>query len=70
MSLDEGERAALPDAAANVGGVYAALRDEISGGDSTLADFDHAVKLTHLVADLFASSETGTRKAALDCPSR
>ena len=40
-----------PDAVANVGGFYAALRDAISGGDSTVADFDHAVKLTHLVAD-------------------
>ena len=68
--VDEGELAAMPDAAANVAGVYAALRDDIAGGTSTAANFDHAVKLTRLVADLLASSRTGSRKPAADWPER
>ena len=68
--VDEGELAAMPDAAANVAGVYAALRDDIASGTSTAANFDHAVKLTRLVADLLASSRTGSRKPAADWPER
>lgn len=70
QTVDEGELAALPDAAANVGGVYAALRDGIRGGSSRVADFDHAVALTRLVTDLFDASATGTRKTAVGWPSR
>ncbi len=68
QAIDEGELAPLSDAATNVGGVYAALRDAIRGGSSDVADFDHAVRLTRLVADLLASSETGTRKMSPDWP--
>ncbi len=68
--VDEGELAAMPDAAANVAGVYAALRDDIAGGTSTAAGFDHAVRLTRLVADLLASSRTGSRRTAADWPER
>ena len=63
--VDDGELFVLSDAAANVGGVYTALRDAIRGGFSSAADFDYAVGLMRLVADLLASSATGTRKAAL-----
>ncbi len=70
QTVDEGELAALPDTAANVGGVYAALRDGIRGGASHVADFDHAVALTRLVTDLFDASAAGTRKVAADWPSR
>ena len=41
--VDEGELAGLPDAVANVAGVYAALRDDI-------ARFGHAAKLTRIEA--------------------
>ncbi len=68
QQVDEGELAALPDAAANVAGVYAALRDDIAGGTSDAAGFDHAAKLTRLVADVLASSSTGRRRPAANWP--
>ncbi len=66
--LEEGELAGLPEAAANVAGLYAALRDDIRHGSFTVPDFDHAVRLTRLVDDLLTSSATGTRTAARDWP--
>lgn len=66
--VDEGELGTMPDAAANVAGVYAALRDDIAGGTSNAAGFGHAVRLTRLVADLLASSRTGSRTPAADWP--
>lgn len=66
--VDEGELSALPDAAANVAGVYAALRDDIKGGTATAAGFGHAVELTRLVTDLLDSSRTGRRKPAAGWP--
>ncbi len=66
--VDEGEIAAMPDAAANVAGVYAALRDDITNETSTVAGFDHAVKLTHLVNDLLASSLSGRRATPTSWP--
>ncbi len=68
--VDEGELAAMSDAAANVAGVYAALRDDIAGGTATAAGFDHAVKLTRLITDLLASSRMGTRTEAAGWPER
>lgn len=68
--VDEGELSSMPDAAANVAGVYAALRDDIAKGTSTVAGFGHAVKLTRLVTDLLASSRTGNRSKADDWPGR
>ena len=64
QSVDEGEFAAMPDAAANVAGVYAALRDDIAQGTFTVAGFGHAVKLTRLVTDLLSSSHAGSRTEA------
>lgn len=66
--VDEGELAAMPDAAANVAGVYAALRDDIARGTSTVAGFGHAVKLTRLVTDLLSSSCKGSRTKAANWP--
>ncbi len=66
--VDEGELAAMPDAATNVAGVYAALRDDIAGGTFTVAGFDHAVRLTRLVSDLLESSRTGSRTQAVNWP--
>ncbi len=58
----------MPDAAANVAGVYAALRDDIVRGTFIVAGFAHAVKLTRLVTDLLASSSTGNRTKAGNWP--
>ncbi len=62
QSLDEGEVASLPEAAANVAGIYAMLRDDILNGTATAPDFSHAVQLTRLVDAVFASSEQGSRQ--------
>lgn len=67
-SVEEGEVAGLPDTAANVGGVYAALRDDMASGAHTTPGFDHAVRLTRLVEDILASSADGTRKPANGWP--
>ena len=66
--VEEGEVAGLPEMAANVAGIYAALRDDIAKGTATAPDFDHAVRLTRMIRDLQSSSRTGTRKTALDWP--
>lgn len=68
--VDEGELATMPDAAANVAGIYAALRDDIAQGTFTVADFNHALKLTRLLTDLLSSSRTGTRAEAANWPER
>jgi len=61
IAVDEGELAALPDAAVNVAGVYAALRDDIHGGVFRVAGFSHAVKLSRLIEDVFLSSDEPRR---------
>lgn len=66
--VDEGELAAMPDAAANVAGVYAALRDDILNAAQTAPDFGHAVRMTRLVEDALAASDSGARKAASGWP--
>lgn len=66
--VDEGELAGLPDAAANVAGVYAALRDDILNATATVPDFDHAARLSRLIDDMLASAGTGTRRPAADWP--
>ena len=66
--FEEGELAAMPDAAANVAGVYANLRDDIANGSFTVPGFDHAVKLTQLITDLLASSKSGRRATASGWP--
>jgi predicted dehydrogenase len=68
QAVDEGESAGMPDGAANVAAVYAALRDDISHGTSTVTDFHHAVRMARLIADATASSQTGTRRQATDWP--
>jgi predicted dehydrogenase len=54
--VDEGELTALPDAAFNVGALYARLRDDINSGSRTAPDFDHATQLSRLLLDLEASA--------------
>lgn len=66
--VDDSEMGPMPDMAANVAGVYAALRDDIRRGTSTAPDFGHAVRLTRLIDDLVSAVRTGTRKSAADWP--
>ena len=68
QSIDEGEVAAMTAEAANVAGMYAALRNDIVSGQRTVPDFDHAVRLATLIEDVTASSGSGTRKTAADWP--
>ncbi len=70
QTVDEGELASMPDAATNVAGVYAALRDDIANGTTTVTGFGHAVQLTQLIGGLFASSETGARMRPANWPSQ
>ena len=62
VAVDEGELAGLPDAAVNVGGVYAMLRDDNLRGSRSTAGFADAVKLTKVVEAVFSSQEEGTRR--------
>ena len=66
--MDERESAALPDAAVNVAGVYAALRDDIRRNTRHTTGFDHAVRLTRLMNDVLASSADGARREAQGWP--
>ena len=61
QAVDEGEVAGMPDAAANVGAMYAALRDDIAGDTRTVPDFTHAVKLSRLLSDIDRSMDSGER---------
>ena len=59
---EQGERPAdLTDTAINVAGVYAALLQDILSGSRTVAGFDHAVRLTTVIEQVFESSRTGRR---------
>ncbi len=66
--VDEGEGAAMPAEAANVASMYAALRNDILSGTSTVPDFEHAVRLARLLSDVTESSRTGCRKLCTDWP--
>lgn len=66
--VGEGEIASMPDTAANVAGMYAALRDDILSGSSIAPDFQHAVRLARLIGDVISSAQTGTRKSAGEWP--
>jgi len=59
--LEEGETASVSDPALNVAILYAAFRDDITSGNRTVPDFNHAVRLSRLIADVNRASETGTR---------
>ena len=68
VPVEEGEAASLPDEAANVGFVYAALRNDILHGTTTATGFEHAVRVAKLVEDLLQSSRTGARMTASGWP--
>jgi predicted dehydrogenase len=58
----------LPAAAVNVAAMYRALARDISSGDHTTPDFDHAVRLTHLIDDVVQSANSGHRLTRQDWP--
>ena len=58
----------LPAAAVNVAAMYRALARDISCGEHTTPDFDHAVRLTHLLDDVVQSANTGRRLTRQDWP--
>jgi predicted dehydrogenase len=58
----------LPAAAVNVAAMYCALARDISSGEHTAPDFDHAVRLTHLLDDVVQSANTGHRLTRQDWP--
>jgi len=49
VRVDEGELSGLPSSAVNVGGVYAALRDDIRNSTSYVTGFAEALKLTRRI---------------------
>jgi hypothetical protein len=55
--VDEGELTSMSAEAANVGAMYAALRDDVSSGTSTAPDFGHAVRLAKLIQDVLKQQE-------------
>ncbi len=68
LHVDEGETALMTDEAANVAGIYVALRNDIYSGTSTAPDFEHALRLAKLVDDVMSSAHTGTRMKAANWP--
>jgi predicted dehydrogenase len=68
QAVDEGPFATLSDAAINVAGVFAALRDDIVRGTATVTDFAHAVRLTRLIEDVLAAAQIDTRSKGSDWP--
>jgi predicted dehydrogenase len=58
----------LSAAAVNVAAMYRALAGDISSGEHTAPDFDHAVRLTHLLHDVVQSANTGHRLTRQDWP--
>ena len=70
QAVDEGELAGMPEAAANVAAMYAALRDDIAGNTRTVPDFDHAVKLSRLLTAVKRSSKSGQRAQQADWPEK
>ena len=61
--IDEGLLTSMPDAAANVAGIYAMLRKDILNDTRTAPDFDHAVRLNRFVDAVLSSSPRGAREA-------
>ena len=61
IAVDEGELKSLPDAAVNVGGVYAALRDDVRQDANWVTGFNHAVQLSRLIEAVFLSSDERRR---------
>jgi hypothetical protein len=48
--------------------MYRALARDISSGEHTTPDYEHAVRLTHLLDDVVQSANTGHRRKRQDWP--
>jgi hypothetical protein len=48
--------------------MYHALARDISSGEHTVPDFNHAVRLTQLLDDIVQSANTGQRHTRQDWP--
>lgn len=59
QTLRESEVASMHDAAANMAGIYARLRDDIPNSTATAPNVSHAVRLTRLVDAVFTSTQLG-----------
>ena len=59
---EEGPVASMPDAAANVAGIYVMHRDDVLNGMATAPDFGHALQLSGLLNAVLISSLQGTRQ--------
>ena len=68
QQVKQGEAVNMPDTAASVAMLYAALRDDIQHGTSTVPDFEHAVQLTQLCDDLLSSSQPAKAKRTANSP--
>jgi predicted dehydrogenase len=58
----------LPAAAVNVAAMYCALAQDICAGEYATPDFDHAVRMTHLMDDVVQSADNGHRITRQDWP--
>lgn len=55
--VDDGELKGFPASAVNVGGIYAALRDDILNSSSTVAGFQQALELTKKIEAVLAAGD-------------
>jgi hypothetical protein len=62
VDVDEGELSGLPSSAVNVGGVYAALRDDIRETTSHVAGSAEALRLTRKIETILKTG--GESRAA------
>ena len=65
-AVDQGEVGGFADAAANVAGMYALLRDDLAAGTRTAPNFADAARLWRLVEEVLRASREGRRAAAGD----
>jgi len=56
--VDDGELKDFPASAVNVGGIYAALRDDIVNSSSTVAGFQEALQLTKKIEAVLAAGDS------------
>jgi predicted dehydrogenase len=56
VATDDAATASMPDAAVNVAGIYASLRDDIVAGTRTAPGFGHAARLTRMIDAVLRSS--------------
>ena len=68
QKIDEGPLASMPDAAANVAGIYAMLREDILNDTRSAPDFAHAVRLKRFIDAVLQSSSRGMQETECGWP--